>query len=82
MGSGAEGSEDGEADRQFNPGALTREYSSLRSECAGPRSPFGTTPDHRLGTSLSRYSAFASTAARLNDIGKYSWSAQLRVRLP
>ncbi len=34
------------------------------------------------GTSLSRYAAFASTASRLNDIGKYSWSAQLCARLP
>ena len=34
------------------------------------------------GTSLRRYAAFASTASRLNDIGKYSWSAQLSTRLP
>lgn len=33
------------------------------------------------GTSLSRYAAFASTASRLNDMGKYSWSAQLSTRL-
>ncbi len=63
--------------RGRSPEPRPREAAPAR--CVVARDPVRV---HPPGVRSRRYAALASTASRLNDRGKYSWLAQLSVRLP
>ncbi len=56
-----------------------RSCEAAPTRCVVARAPVRV---HPPGVKSRRYAALASTASRLNDRGKYSWLAQLSVRLP